>query len=140
MAKTCITCGASYDPPSFSLDTGKCGACVLRRWQLTPPPGPATTRELWWGVLFVHAIYGFVSLIILCSDIWPLCFYSFVVICYCLVKITAGAVRGYPSLTSKQQAGLLLFPAWGLGLTALLTAGLLWLYEVTGILPYLEAR
>jgi hypothetical protein len=137
-ARTCTICGQPYRLASFRLDSGACSSCRPQRFALVWPHGPDTTRSIWHAVSAFHLVYLFLLLIILSTDLTGAAIYSLAVAAYCLVRMAIGRIRGYPTLTRRQEIVLLFVPIWGPVVVAQLVAGLQAVYQVTGIMPYLE--
>lgn len=91
-------------------------------------------------MLGVHLIYLLALMVILCAEagIWTL--YNLVVIAYCIVRMSIGAIRGYPTLTHRQEIVLLFLPLWGPLAVLGMAIALQMVYQAAGVMPLLQGQ
>lgn len=117
MERKCIVCGAEYPIRSFWPDSGFCPNCkpTFLSAPLWFQRSPAGTRDLWRFLVAIHVMYAVLFVLLLDEGFLsvPVFIYSLSVFFYLAGRILVGNQRGYPTMTRKQTAGLLLLPLYG---------------------------
>ena len=117
MERKCIICGTEYPVRSFWPDSGFCPNCkpAFLSAPLWFHRSPAGTRGVWQFLVVIHAVYFVFFSLLLDGGVLsvPVGVYSLSVFFYFVVRIPIGHQRGYPILTRRQIAGLLLLPLYG---------------------------